>query len=277
MPFCRQCGNLTVESDQFCAKCGAAIVTPSAVPGEPQASDARPIRRRHRVTLIVVVVVVLVVIACALVFGLGYVRRDRVSTATLPVHVLPTEVAATSPTYPSAVTVRLPRNWLHALSAYGVAGTVLLAPAGWTVENALIGQDGSCRATLRATSGSAISGQVDYESEQVGNVAYIWQTAAEYFPWVRSDWSSTGGASASPPAPLPGLVEQPEGTQVVRYSVRSGDEVDSGLQVNGVARTTLRPNDLSTPGFDRLEVALPPQDHALATIILDYYVTHNGQ
>jgi hypothetical protein len=211
------------------------------------------------------------------VLGADYVRRNQVVTATLTVHVLPTETVAASPTYPTTVVVRLPRKWLKALGAYGVAGAVLLAPAGWTDGNALIGQDGSSRATLHAIGGSAISGQVDYESEQETNVGYIWQTAAEYFPWLRSDWSSSGADSTSPPAPLPGLVERPQGSQLVRYSIRSGAQVDAGLQVSGVAQTTLTPNDLSTPGFDRLEVALPPQDHALTTIILDYYVTHSGQ
>ena len=192
--------------------------------------------------------------------------------------MLPTEqgtLSAQPPTYPTIVTAQVPREWLHRVTAYGVDGTVLLGPAGWIETDAVIGADGSRRATLKGSGALATAGQLGYESEQGTDVAYIWQTAAEYFPWVRSDWSSTGGDSASPPAPLSGLVEQPEGTQVVRYSVRSGDEADNGLQVNGVARTTMRPNDLSTPGFDRLEVSLPPQDHALATLILNYYLAHN--
>lgn len=276
MSFCVRCGNITRDSDQFCASCGASI-GPSATPSIPV--DPRIVTRtkftRHRIVL-VIGATVLVVLAVALVFGLGYARRDQDVTATLTVNVLPTEAVAATPTYPTTVAVRLPRKWAHSLGAYGVAGTVLLAPVEWMSKNAVIGQDGSRRACLRAT-GSAMSGQLDYESERESNVAYIWQTAAEYFPWLRNDWSSTSGNSALPPTPLPGLVEQPVGDQLVRYSMKSGALVTAGLQVNGVAQTTLTPSSLLTPGFDRLEVALPPQDHALATIILNYFVTHDGQ
>jgi len=275
MPFCVRCGSTTLDSDQFCARCGASTgtSTPPAKFVDPRVAT-RSDRTRFRIALIIGVVV-LVVAAVALVFDLSYGRRDEIVTERLPVHVLPTEVVAASPTYPLTVTVRLPRRWVHALGAYGVAGAVLLAPAGWRDAKALIGQDGSRRASLQATNGSAILGQVNCESEQGTDVGYVWQTAAEYFPWLRGEWSSAYGNSASPPAPLPGLVERPEGTQLTRYSLRSGAEVNSGLQVNGVARTTLKPDNLSNPGFDRLEVALPPQDQALATIIINYYIVHD--
>jgi predicted nucleic acid-binding Zn ribbon protein len=131
MPFCRKCGNPTVESDQFCAKCGAAITTPAAVAGERQASDAPPTRRRHRATLIVIAVVVLAIIACALVFDMERRDRGNLSVATLPVHVLPTEEGsqgAQPPSYPATVEAKVPREWLHQIEAYGVAGVVLLAP-----------------------------------------------------------------------------------------------------------------------------------------------------
>jgi hypothetical protein len=91
MPFCRQCGNPTVESDQFCAKCGA--VAPSGASGEPQANDARSPGRRRRVTIIVVAIV-LAVVACALVFGLGRSRRDGVAVAT---RGTPTAAATATP------------------------------------------------------------------------------------------------------------------------------------------------------------------------------------
>jgi hypothetical protein len=106
MPFCRQCGNLTVESDQFCAKCGAT--TPSGASGEPQANDGRSPRKR-RLGTIIVVAVVLAVIACALVFGLGRSHRggDALATVATPTAAA-TPTPATSPSEAAQASTRLP-------------------------------------------------------------------------------------------------------------------------------------------------------------------------
>ena len=197
-------------------------------------------------------------------------------TATLPVHVLHTAWGITpagwSLLYPASVTVQLPRTWADKVAAYGVVGMVLLAPAGWTESNALIGADGGRSAWLHATGTSPIVGQLTYEGYWSGNA--LW-AAAPYFPWVRAQWNRLYSGSESPPAARPGLVEHLVGNQLAEYSLTSGPQVDDGLQVNGVAHMTApgNPEFPEFPEFDRLEVALPPSAHTLATAILNYYLS----
>ena len=210
----------------------------------------------------------------------AFPTASPIVAATLPVHVLPTgqDVAWSAPFYPRSVTVRLPRKWAGQVAAYGVAGAVLLAPARWTGQG--IGQPerlGSMSAAMHNSVSAAIRGQLRY-LDVPDERAFSY--AASYFPWVRRDWPHIrqlvlkfGGFTEPLPATISGLTEHLVGNQVAIYSVASGPEVDRGLQVNGVVRTTLAPGDYGEPGFDRLEVALPPSDHALATAILNYYLS----
>ena len=121
-------------------------------------------------------------------------------TATLPVHVL-TRVDANGSAlkYPQTVTVRLPRIWADKVAAYGVVGTVLLAPAGWTQSKRVtyVAEDGGTEALLHATGSSAVAGQLNYESEDTGPA--VW-AAAPYLSWVRADWRRSSWPGGSPPA-----------------------------------------------------------------------------
>jgi len=191
---------------------------------------------------------------------------------TLPVHVLRTEqgVPNSPPIYPASVTVQLPRAWADKVAAYGVVGMVLLAPAGWTESNAGIGADGGRSACLHATGTSAIVGQLTYENYWNGPA--LW-AAAPYFPWVRAQWNQWYSGSESPPAAQSGLAEHLVGDQLAEYSLTSGPQVDDGLRVNGVAHMTAPGKTTGEFEFDRLEVALPPSAHALATAILNYYLS----
>jgi len=69
-------------------------------------------------------------------------------------NVLHTEYpgSRSSLTYPPSIRARIPENCIHTLTAYGVDGVVLLAPAGWAASHALIYEDGGCTAALGPTS-----------------------------------------------------------------------------------------------------------------------------
>jgi putative ABC transport system ATP-binding protein len=199
-----------------------------------------------------------------------------VVTTALPVHVLPTQFGIDgqpAPTYPARVMVSIPRTWAGQLAAYGVVGVVLLDPSGWTEQgnSALIAADGSSGATLQAAGSSMVQGRLNYVKEATGPGGYAAADAAAYFPWVRSKWATWGFATSLPTARA-GLVEHLVNDQLAEYSLTSGPEVDDGLQVNGIAHVTIFSGggELS---FDYLEVALPPSDHGLATVILNYYLS----
>ena len=200
-------------------------------------------------------------------------QRRRV-VVTLTVHVLPTTLGTSGPgpSYPPRVSARVPKAWKGKLAAYGVAGVVLLAPAGWREGRALIAADGSRAATLRAGRAATVPGRLDYENSGGGS-ANTWKDAAPYFPWVRAQWARSHLAGP-PPARRPGLVERFVGDHLVWYTVRAS-AAGQHRRVDGVTRTSL-PGTASgtrTYSFDRLEVTLPSSDHALAVAILDHYLT----
>ncbi len=200
-------------------------------------------------------------------------HRHRVAV-TLAVHVLPTTLGTSGPrpSYPSHVSARVPEAWKGKLAAYGVAGVVLLAPAGWREGSALIAADGSRAATLHASSSATVPGRLDYENSGRG-AGNSWADAAPYFPAVRAQWARSGLAGP-PPARRPGLVERFAGEHLAWYTVQAS-AAGQHQRVDGVARTSLPPtaSGTRTYGFDRLEVTLPRSDHALAVAILDHYLT----
>lgn len=206
---------------------------------------------------------------------------SAIVAATLPVRVLHSElgIPGQEPRYPRKIKVRIPRRWVGEVGAYGVAGVVLLAPSGWTAGDALIAADGSATASLhsRSLGSPGIHGRLEFEQTSAC-VGCSWDEAGQYFPWVRNHWSQTG-YDASGPVPLerPGLSEHAIGSGLIAYSVHSGAEVDLGFRVDGVAHTWLklvRSQQARGPLFDRLEVALPPEDQGLATVILNYYLAY---
>ena len=124
---------------------------------------------------------------------------------------------------------------------------------------------------LHATKASSVTGRIVYQGNGTG-IALL--DAAPYFPWLRQQWDRNPYAGGSlPPSAMPGLIEHFASDQLADYQLTSGQLVSDGLQVNGVAHTTASPGDLNKPGFDRLEVALPPSEHALATAILNDYLS----
>jgi len=202
-----------------------------------------------------------------------------VPNLTLLVRVLNTAfgIDGTHLNYPSTVSVSVPQAWAGQVAAYGVAGVVILAPIGWTESDALVGADGSSRVTLHSTSSSAIQGKISF-MQTSASVGDTWDESAQYFSWVREQWSEYDQTDPTP-ALRTGLKEIFKGQQLVTYSVSGGSEPGSGLEVNGVAHTNIVPGSSQLteyPGFDQLEVMLPSKDHGLATVILRYYLAHEN-
>ena len=187
-------------------------------------------------------------------------------TVTLPVHVLPTTWAVTSPPpllYPDRITVPVPSPCAGQVAAYGVDGAVFFGPTGWVENRATISVDGGESATLQAPYTSATPGQIDYEAQP--NEPGVGE-AAPYLPWVRDHWAKLGWGGQAPAAAR--LLEHRIGNRLVWYTRTRGSEVKHGLEVMGVARWAGM-----TSGFDRLEVALPPAEHALSMALLDYHLS----
>ena len=195
----------------------------------------------------------------------------RLVSDTLSVNVLPTSqgIDGSTEMYPASVTVRVPSTWAHHVAAYGVAGVVLVAPAGWYGSGG-VGADDSASATLHSVAASKIRGQLDYQMEGSGSGGFAAQAAAAYFPWVRDNWAAWGYAT-SPPVANADLAEHFVSKHLTWYTVTKGPQVKAGFQMNGVARATLS-GEFS---FDYLQVALPTRDHALSTAILRYYLSPN--
>jgi hypothetical protein len=202
----------------------------------------------------------------------------KVVTATLTVQVLKSELGVSEnvPKYPSKVRVRISSVWAHKVTAYGVAGVVLLAPSGWKASEALIGANGSASASLHGAglASRVIPGRLEYEETSASGWS-SWQGAAQYFNSVLNDWSSSPYANDAPPMLRPGLKVHYIGDRLIAYSVHSGAEVDLGFRVDGAAHTLLPEGNTASekgPLFDRLEIVLPPGYPGLATAILNNYI-----
>ena len=192
---------------------------------------------------------------------------------TLKVDVLPTQMGINGeaqPTYPASVTLRIAPTWSDQVAAYGAAGIVVLAPRDWTAGGARIGADGSALLTLHGTASAAIQGSLTYFSDGA-DVGGSWMDGAEYFPWLRAHWASSGFGSLPTPKARSGLRIDFIGKRLISYTIATAKK-GAKFQVSGVAHTSLMPGKRTYPSFDRLEVKLPASDHGLAIDILNYFV-----
>jgi hypothetical protein len=191
---------------------------------------------------------------------------------TLRVHVLRSTygIQGGHSRYPAYVTVVTPPRYAHQIDAYGVGGYVLIAPTGWTGQGA-IGADGSSDATLHATARAKIPGLLTFQQSSAC-WGCGWYDAAPYFAWVRAHWPSDLGGS--PPRARRRLHEYSQRMNLVFYSA---PYTADGLQVNGVAYGAMvgdadwRGSPL--PGFEQEEVALPASEHAMATVVLNDFLS----
>jgi len=194
----------------------------------------------------------------------------RLVRETLPVEALQTEQPPTEtsqPLYPDVVTVEIPQPWANDVSAYGLAGSVFIAPAGWYGSGS-VGQDGSSGMSLHSDVTTGIPGTLEGQFESSGEGGYASADAAAYFPWVRKDMGIWGsGVTAA--APRTGLTERFVGRDLAWYAVANSKDTVRHLQDSGIAQ-------ISNNGefsFDHLEVTLPATDRDLAKAILNWYLS----
>ncbi|HUY56641.1 MAG TPA: DUF4850 domain-containing protein [Candidatus Micrarchaeaceae archaeon] len=190
----------------------------------------------------------------------------------LAVATLPTTfgVPGAATSYPASLRVSLPASLSEQVAAYGVAGTVVLAPAGWTGSGA-VGADGSAAFTLYPTgSAPGVGAEIVYQFDGAC-AGCTWGDASAYFPAVAQALPSTGtGTAASPPA---GLQTESLASGLIGYSL---PDSAAGLQLNGVAYTNL-PASTAMPVFENLLVTLPTSEHPLATLILNAFVANEDR
>ncbi len=196
-------------------------------------------------------------------------------SVTLTVNQLPTEYGIpTTESYPNSVTITVPLGYANRIAAYGVAGTVVVGPAGWTGTTGMVGADGSAGFTLYPTGSSSGAGPSAGDPQMVfqydgGCAGCSWTDASAYFPDVAQ---AIGGQSLPSASPPPGFSSDALGTGLIAYSF---SDPLPGFQTNGVAFTNLPGASNGSPIFENLTLTLPTDEHSLATMILNEFV-NNG-
>jgi hypothetical protein len=193
-------------------------------------------------------------------------------TLILSVTSLPTTygVPGAPTSYPATVRVSVPASSSRQIAAYGVGGTVVLGPAGWT-GSGQVGADGGVAFTLAPAGTSPYPGEELVFQFDGACVGCTWDDASAYFPAVAKALPSAGTGPAS--SPLPGLQSVSLGAGLVGYSLPA---TDTKLQLNGVAYTNL-PASTASPVFENLEITLPTSQHPLATVILNALVANDDR
>jgi hypothetical protein len=197
---------------------------------------------------------------------------ETTTTLVLLVSTLPTTfgVPGDTNTYPAAIRVAVPDSFSGQIAAYGVAGTVVVGPSGWT-GSGQVGADGSLGFNLIPIGASPGTGPEMVFQFDGACVGCTWGDASSYFPAVASAAPSAGfGPASSPPE---GLQTEPLGAGLIGYSLPGSTPA---YQVNGVAYTNL-PAPTANPIFENLELTLPSTDHTLATVILNALVANEDR
>ncbi len=195
---------------------------------------------------------------------------------TLPVTQIPTTFAVEQTrTIPESVTVTIPAAWQGAVGAYW-SGVVLLGPAGWHGIG-MFGADGSGGVTLYPP-GVKLPSNRPYYGPQItvttagGCLGCGDESAAAFFPYVRQHWSQFRIIDGPAPKPAPVLSQVALAPDVVAYRLPN---TKSGLEVNGVAYSGLAGAPHYGPPFEQMNATLPAGDHALATVVLNYFLHHD--
>lgn len=190
----------------------------------------------------------------------------------LAVSILPTTygVPGATPAYPASIRVAVPASFAGEIAAFGVAGTVVVGPAGWT-GSGQVGADGSVGFTLLPPGTTPGSGSELVYRFDGACVGCAWGDASTYFPAVAEAAPSAAvGPASSPPA---GLQTEPLATGLIGYRL---PDSSPGYQTNGVAYTNL-PTGTANPVFESLQITLPTVQHALASVILNALVANEDR
>jgi hypothetical protein len=194
------------------------------------------------------------------------------TTLTLGVVALPTTfgVPGAPNSYPATIRASVPPSLSGEVAAYGVAGTVVVAPAGWTGSGE-VGADGSVVFTLLPTGASPGDGAEMVYQFDGACAGCTWGDASAFFPAVADALPSSGLGPASSPAA--GLQTELLAPGLIGYRL---PDAQPGLEMNGVAYTNL-PASTDTPIFENLLVTLPAAEHPLATAILNALVSNQDR
>lgn len=199
-------------------------------------------------------------------------REGILKTAilTLPVHALPTTFGVEGHiVVPRTLTVRVPAAWAKAVGAYW-SGQVFLGPAGWR-GTGQIGADGSEGIVLYPPGGSMSSGPRISITGNGGCVGCGAPNAAAFFDAIRNNWSRYQVIPGPPPPKVQVQSEVYLGPNVIAYQLRN---TPGGLEVNGVAYTGLI-GGAGGLSFETMQTYLPPRQHDLASVILNFYLKND--
>ena len=274
----------------------AAASSPVDAQDSHPGTGPEPRRGRSRiVTLGTLALVIAIVVALGTAAYFGHFRHRgtaakpvplaSVTSAVavklvLPVKVLPTQVVGGQPlSYPSNVTVRVPKRWESGLAAYGVVGRVFVVPENWSdVVKAEVYQDGSSWVELIFRNGTLPEGDLVYSSDTA--VVSVWRNASVFIPWVRKNWSLSGLGGSPPclgpphdnPWKSPGFAEHQLSPGLIEYRYKDGP----GFWTIGVAHTSLEPGHLSGPIYEQLYVQTGARDRALARVAIESFLPQIG-
>lgn len=187
---------------------------------------------------------------------------DTSVVAKLVVHVIHTSYGAGKGDhkYPKTISLKIPGTLKDAVSVYGAAGRIWLAPKGWD-GTAAQGADGSTVVELRSHRGSSQAGSYVVYTDAGGCAGCAVVDAARYFPDAKGQAHVLFGDLAE---------KAPAELNIHRISTRlvTFRFVDTtGATVRGVAFYSGN----SDYSFAQMTVVLPRSDAALMRFLLQYY------
>jgi len=181
---------------------------------------------------------------------------------------LPTRI-----TIPENIKINLPEVYSSQLSAYAIAAyntiePIIIGPKDWTGKGT-IGANGNTVVELHPinTSVNKEGPYISYDEIPACWACFHWQ-AGKYFPLVQKEAKGNPMLETSPIPNLKTIFLSP---QIVAYSLPNTPD---GLEVNGVAHMGILNNKPAQP-FKKIEVALPKEQHELATVILNTFIERN--
>lgn len=200
--------------------------------------------------------------------------------AELPLTIVPTSLGVwegplpTPMPIPKTITAIVPEIFETQLEAYVAVDEnkqiyqVMIGPKNWTGEG-YIGANGNTDITIRSNGATDKGPYISYYEVPACSACFLW-SAAPFFPQVAQQYEKDPMIGKKI-TPTPGLKIVQISPQLVSYSTPNTPE---GLEVNGVAYAKMVDGQLRQP-FISLEVAFPPAQHDLATVILNVFIEKN--
>lgn len=189
---------------------------------------------------------------------------------TLPVEILKTGygIGPAGYVYPYKKTIQasIPQVFSDQLSAYGVSNQIIVGPKGWTGQGN-VGADGGESVTLKPAVPQTNPGPYLTYSDDSACFACATGDAYAFFPLAKAEYDKNFPA----PAEVPEVTNTHQLTpKLVAYSLANTSD---NLEVNGVAFF----EDINgSTSFTEMEIALPSNQHDLASVILNNFIAQFG-